>query len=175
LTKARKAPLERRMAASLIEAWAERGGVGVRYQSRAAGRELRDHLRFGPRGSLTALHGVGRFLRLMRAGRIRAPEDPYVLARDLERAAGLLNRCRGAELVLVVRSRWERALTLWTESGVQRIERVVDFHEEPAGLAIRRQGGSTLLRVPREQVIRYAATASESFEVVSVEAAPRSR
>lgn len=162
------------MAASLVEAFAERSGVEVRYQSRGAGRELRDHLRFGPRGSLAAVHGVGRFLRVMRAGRIRAPEDPYALAKDLEEAARLLNRCRGAELLLTVRTRWERALTLWTESGVQRIERVVDFHEDAGGLAIRRQGGASLLRVPRASVIRYAASASESFEIVSVEAPLRS-
>ena len=159
------------MAASLTEAFAERGGVGVRYQSRAAGgRELRDHLRFGPRGTLAAVHGVGRFLRLMRAGRIRAPEDPYALAADLELAAQLLNRCRGAELVLMVRARWERALTLWTEHGVQRIERVVDFKEDAGGLAIRRQGGASLMHVPRASMIRYAASTSESFEIVSVEA-----
>jgi hypothetical protein len=162
------------MAASLIEAFAERRGVGVRYQARAAGgRELRDHLRFGPRGTLAAVHGVGRFLRLMRAGRMRAPEDPYALAADLELAAQLLNRCRGAELVLMVRTRWERELTLWTEHGVQRIERVVDFHEDAAGLAIRRQGGASLMHVPRASMIRYAASTSESFEIVSVEAPGR--
>jgi hypothetical protein len=162
------------MAASLIEAFAERGGVGVRYQSRSSlGRELLDHLCFGPRGTLAAVHGVGRFLRVMRAGRIRAPDDPYALAKDLEEAARLLNRCRGAELLLTVRSRFERVLTLWTESGVQRIERVVDFREDPGGLAVRRQGGASLLHVPRASMIRYAASTSESFEIVSVEAPPR--
>jgi hypothetical protein len=159
------------MAASLIEAFPEHGGVGVNYQSRAAlGRALRDHLRFGPRGTLAAVHGVGRFLRVMRAGRIRAPEDPYALAKDLEEAVRLLNRCRGAELLLTVRSRFERALTLWTENGVQRFERVVDFHEDTGGLAIRRQGAASLLHVPRASMIRYAASTSESLEIVSVEA-----
>jgi hypothetical protein len=104
---------------------------------------------------------------------MRAPEDPYALAADLELAAQLLNRCRGAELVLMVRTRWERELTLWTEHGVQRIERVVDFHEDAAGLAIRRQGGASLMHVPRASMIRYAASTSESFEIVSVEAPGR--
>ena len=46
----------------------------------------------------------------------------------------------------------------------------MDFQENPAGLAIRRQGGASLMHVPRSSVIRYAASASESFEIVSVEA-----
>ena len=144
-------------------------GVRVRYTTRVGARELWDHLELGPRGSLEAVHGVGRLLRLLRAGRILAPADPYALDADPEQAARLVERCRGARVVLRVRRRLERALTLWTESGVQRIEHVLDFEEESGGLAIRRRGGQSVLRIPRDSMIRYAASAEESLEILSVE------
>ena len=154
----------------IVGAAVEGLGIGVRYSTvRGASRELADYFQLGPRGELHAVHGVGRLLRLLRAGRVVAPEDPYALDDDLDRAAELVNRCRGARVSLVVRTRFERSLTVWTESGVDEFRRVIDYFEDEDGLAIRRLGGSSTLRVPKETLIRYAPASREYLEVVSVE------
>ena len=140
---------------------------------RGAVRELSDHVPLGPPGSLAEVHGVGRVLRLLRAGRIRAPDDPQWLTRDPAVTAELLDRCRGAHVVLGVKRRFERALTVWTETGVERIERVVDFREEAGGLAIWRQDAHSAIRLPRDRVIRYATSRADALDILSVEVPPR--
>ncbi len=131
--------------------------------------EIRDRIVLGPDGDIGVVNGVGRFLRILRAGRVRAPSHPYGLHEDLESAAQLVRRCRGATVELQVKRRLERALTVWTESGVERILNVLDFHEESDALTVQRLGGQSLLRIPRESLIRYEAATIESLEVVSVD------
>lgn len=134
--------------------------------------ELVDRLDFAPRGSLAAVRGVGRLLRLLKAARIRPPERPYDLDENLDEAVRLVERCRGAEIGLLVRPRFERALTLWRETGVQRIERVVDFREDRESLSILtrgRRGGQTEQRIPRHELVRYVVSTSEVYEVAAVE------
>ena len=130
--------------------------------------ELEDRIRLGPQGDISVVNGVGRFLRLLRAGRIKAPSDPYALHDDPERALALLRRCQGARVVLEVRKRIEMVISVWTESGVEKITDVLDFIEEPAALAVRRRGTQSLLRIPRESVIRYESKTLSSLEIVSV-------
>lgn len=162
--------LERKLSAVISGASVEGLGLSVRYSTvRGAARELSDYFQLGPRGELPAVHGVGRFLRLLRAGRISAPEDPYALDDDLEQAALLVNRCRGAAVSLLVRTRFERSLTVWTEAGVDEFRRVIDFYEDDDGLAIRRLGGHSILHVPKQTLIRYAPSSHEYDEVISVE------
>jgi len=171
--RARIAPLERKLEAEVAGAEPEDTGLRVRFVTRIGARELSDRLELGPRGSLDAVHGVGRLLRLLRAGRIVAPPDPYALDVDMERAAHLVERCRGARVILHVRRRLDRVLTLWTEQGVERIDRVLDFREEPSGLWVRRVGGRSALRIERDRMVRYASSSSESFDILSVEVPPR--
>jgi len=168
LKHARLPPLERKLEAVVAGVEPDGLGLSIRYTTRIGARELVDHIELGPRGSLEAVHGVGRVLRLLRAGRIAPPADPYSLAADLECAVRLIERCRGARVTVRVRRRYERVLTLWTEGGVQRIERVLDYREEPTCLLVRRLSGS-LLRIPRESVVRYSASSSEYFQVLSVD------
>jgi hypothetical protein len=150
----------------------EREGDGLRVHylaERGTQREISELLRLSPRGSLPAVHGVGRLLRILRAARLRLPADPYALADDVGRALELLERCRGAKIRLSLRRRMERQLTLWTESGIERIARVVDFEEGVDGLAVRTVGSQTPRWVPRQGLIRYATRAEESMEVTGVE------
>lgn len=128
--------------------------------------EIVDRIRFGPERDVDVVQGVGRFLRVLRAARIRPPDDPYRLLP--EQAAELVTRCFGSQVELSLRKRYERALTLWTESGVERFSEVVDFHEERDALVVRRRGGQSPLRVPRHTLIRYEAASAEFFDVVAV-------
>jgi hypothetical protein len=156
--------------ARLVGAWAEGIGVRVAFEpdSGRPGR-LEDYLVLAPEAELRAVQGVGRLLRILRAGRVAAPAEPGALFREPERAAELLRRCLGARVRLRVARRLERVLTLWTESGVERIERVVDYEEAGDELAVRRRGAATVLRIPRRTLVRYAASAHESFEVTGIE------
>ncbi len=159
-----------RIVARVVSAEVEGIGVRVAFEpdSGRPGR-LEDHLVLAPEAELRAVQGIGRLLRILRAGRVAAPADPAELARDPERAAELLRRCRGARLRLRIARRMERVLTLWTETGVERIERVVDYEEAGDELAVRRRGAATVLRIPRRSLVRYAASTHESFEVTGIE------
>jgi len=122
---------------------------------RGQAREIEDFICLGPRGELSAVQGVGRLLRILRAGRVSPPADPYALDDEIEQAVELVERCRGARVQLRVARRMERTLTLWTESG--------DL------LTVRRHGAQTLLQIPRRQLIRYAPSTREYLEVVSLD------
>ena len=121
--------------------------------------QIDDRIALGPRGEIAAVNGIGRLLRILRAGRVQAPKDPYALASHPEDAAALINRCRGARVRLNVARRFERVLTVWTDAGVDRIREVVDFGEDHEGLWVRRTGGRSVLRIPRRTLIRFASSA----------------
>jgi hypothetical protein len=144
--------------------------LAVRYAPvRGSPPEIVDRITLGPRGEVGVVEGVGRLLRLLRAGRVRAPADPYALYENPEHAEELVARCQGAKVRLEVKSRFDRVLSIWTESGVERIAGVLDFHEEVDVLAVRRKGGQTLLRIPRASLIRYEAASTEYLQVVSID------
>jgi len=152
------------------DASAELESIAVRYApTRGWPAELVDHIPLGAPGELAYIAGVGRWLRMLRAARVSVDGDPYAICRDVERAATLARRCIGTTLSLVVARRLERALTLWTDSGVQHFNAVIDFTESADGLWIRRRGGGPVLHVPRETLIRFEAASQEHLEVVSVE------
>jgi hypothetical protein len=72
-------------------------------------------------------------------------------------------------MILHVERRYERSLVIWTESGVERIGSVLDFTEEADSLAVRRRGGQSVLRIPRDTMIRYEAASTEYLQVTAVE------
>jgi hypothetical protein len=162
--------LQKRLDAVVTDAAAELDSIVVRYApTRGWPKELEDRIPLAPVGELAYVAGVGRWLRMLRAARVRIDEDPYVLCRDVERAAELARRCIGTTLRLVVARRYERSLTLWTDTGVQHFGAVIDFTESPDGLLIRRRGGGPMLHVARETLIRFESSSQEHLEVVSVE------
>ena len=163
-------PLARRLAAVVSDTRAELDALLVRYAPvRGWPAELTDRIALAPDGELAFVAGVGRWLRMLRAARVRVDGDPYQVCRDVERAAELARRCIGATLELVVARRLERTLTLWTDTGVQQLGQVIDFTESGDGLWVRRRGGGPLLHVARETLIRFESTAQERLEVVSVD------
>ena len=135
--------------------------------------ELEDRVPLGPPGAIAAVKGIGRLLRIFRAGRVRLPPDPYALGVEPERAAELVLRCQGALVDLEVERRIERTLTVWTDTGVETIVGVLDYREDSEGLSIQRTGGSAVLKIARENLIRFAPSSSERLEVISVEIPPR--
>ena len=164
----------RRLEASVVRARAEGAGVVIVYAPlRGNPPEIDDHVPLvsgsGSGDDLAAVHGVGRVLRVLRAGRIKAPADAYSLADDPDSTAELLTRCRGARVTLHVAQRFERELTVWTEAGVNRIDRVIDVTEDADGLLVRRRGGDSALRIPRRSLIRFSVDTREHPEVISVE------
>jgi hypothetical protein len=164
------AKLAKKIAAVMTDARAESESLAVRYTpTRGWPAEIVDRIPLASPGDLAYVAGVGRWLRMLRAARIHLDEDPYMLCRDVERAAELARRCVGATLQLVVARRLERSLTLWTDAGVEHISRVMDFVESADGLTIRRRGGGPLLHIARESLIRFAAATEERLEVVSVD------
>jgi len=158
----------------LTAADAELSTLVVRYTPQRGGTaEIEDRIYLGRPGEVAAVYGVGRWLRILRAGRVHVPDDPYELCRDTERALGLLRRCIGTNLQLVLARRLERSITLWTDSGVERIGAVIDFVEGADGLLIRRRGGGALMHVARDSLIRFESAMLERLEVISVELPPR--
>lgn len=154
----------------VVGAEAEHGELCVRFATRRGDPpEIEDRIPLGPRGELSAVRGVGRFLRILRAGRVRAPLAPYDLACDAERAAELVRRCRGAEVRLRVTRRVEHVVTVWTESGVDRFAGVVDYAEDADGLWILRRGGGSRLRIPRRSLVRFSASSRSFPEVLGID------
>jgi hypothetical protein len=163
-------PLVRRIAAVVTDARPELDSLEVRYAPvRGWPAELTDRIALAPFGELAFVAGVGRWLRMLRAARVRIGGDPYEICRDVERAAALARRCIGTTLDLRVARRLERTLTLWTDTGVQHFNAVIDFTEDADGLWIRRRGGGPHLHVARETLIRFECASQEHLEVVSVD------
>ncbi len=156
----------------LISAEADGGGVIVRYAPRrGTPAEIDDRISLYPPGEMSTVNGIGRLLRILRAARVRAPSDPYVTCADPERAAELLQRCRGTILDLSVARRYDRGLTLWTESGVERLSGVIDWEETPDALEVRRRGGRSVLRIAKHTLIRFEPSSEEYYVVTSIDAA----
>jgi hypothetical protein len=152
---------------------AELATLVVRYApQRGSPTEIEDRIYLGRPGDVAAVYGVGRWLRILRAGRVHVPGDPYEVCRDTERALALVRRCIGASVQLVLARRLERSITLWTDSGVERIGAVLDFVEGADGLLIRRRGGGALVYVARESLIRFESALLERSEVISVDLLP---
>jgi hypothetical protein len=162
--------LVKRLAAVVTGAAAELDSITVGYApTRGWPAELVDRIPLAPVGELAFVAGVGRWLRMLRAARVHIDGDPYVVCRDVERAAELARRCIGTTLQLVVARRLERSLMLWTDAGVEHLSAVIDFTESADGLWIRRRGGGPMLHVARESLIRFESAMQERLEVVSVE------
>jgi hypothetical protein len=165
------AAYSRSFEAVLVEVEHEGPDIVLRFEPLRGSRALvEDRIRLGPPGEMSTIQGVGRILRILRSARVRPPAEPYTFGERSSEAVDLLRRCIGARVVLHVTPRVERVLTVWTETGVDRISDVVDFGEDPDGLWVRRKGGQSVLRIPRRSLIRFSSTSHSRPQVVSLEA-----
>jgi hypothetical protein len=162
-------PLSRRLEAAVVDARLDPGFLVVRFAPRSGRREIEDCIPLGPPGELDVVRGVGRLLRVLRAARLKPPNDPYALGAQPQRAVELVQRCRGAVVLLRVAVRIERVLTVWTDEGVDHIGGIVDVEQNARGLSIRRRRSPREVRIPRRRLVRFATTTAESPEVLSVE------
>lgn len=163
-------PLSSKIVCVVGGAEVEGAALVVHYTpSRGYPPDIEDRIAFGPDSDVSVVGAVGRFLRLLRAGRIKAPPKPYRMHEDLEGAARLVERCRGAKVEVTVQRRFDRTLSVWTESGVEKVHGILDCEEHPDALVVRRRGGQSVLRIPRESLIRYEVATVESLEVVGVD------
>jgi hypothetical protein len=165
----------RRVECEIAGATAEADAVVVRYVSRGRpSREIEDRVMLGSANEVANLRNVGKLLRILRAGRVQPPPDPYALASDPAAWAALLERCRGSTVIARLALRTDSALVVWTESGVSRFDGVVDFREDEHGLRLRRDGGGAWLRIPRASLIRFQSDTRAVPIVISVEVPARS-
>ena len=165
-----RTPIRRKLVAALSGVELEGDRIVLAFEPRA-GRPARieDRVRLARPGELATVYGVGRLIRLLRAARMRVPRDPYALALDRARALELLRKCLGTEVLLHVDRRLKRVLTLWTESGVERVDDLVDYAEDADFLSVRGRGGGAPLRISKRDLVRYETGAEDAYVVVSIE------
>jgi hypothetical protein len=163
-------PLTRNLTCVVTSAELDGARVRVRFKP-SRGAEVSDWISFEPRGEPQVVQSVGRFIRILRAGRIRPPADPYGLGANPDEAVRLLQSCTGARVKLKLRQKTARTLRVWTEAGIDRFERVIDVEESGDALLVKRTGGRSALRIPRQSLIRYELTSIEELVVVSVDPA----
>ena len=162
--------LEKKLNCKITDVEEHQGVLRVCFTPlRGAALEVEDLITLGARDTLQAVKGVGRVLRILRAGRIRAPKDPYTFCDNPQLAVDLIERCIGSEVSLKLRRRLERSLTVWSEEGVEKIRSVLDWQEDSAGLTVYRRGGQSTMIIPRDQIIRFEASSTEYFEVTSID------
>jgi hypothetical protein len=163
-------PLIRNLTCTVSSAEVDGTRVRVRFKP-MRGSEVSDWIAFEPRGEPQVVNSVGRFIRILRAGRIAPPKDPYGLGASPDEAARLLQQCSGTKLKLKLRQRIEQTLRVWTESGIDRFDRVIEVQESADALVVRRTGGRSALRIPRASMVRYELQTNERLEVISIESA----
>ncbi len=174
--------LERRVEARFTTAHplvgAERQGVLLVFEPISARTaeglgvsQIDDFADLGPELTIPAVSGIGKVLRTLRAGRIAAPE-PHALLGRARHAASLLARAKSAPVALRVRPRVARRFSVWTESGVQSVEDVVDvFEYADAWIVTPRHGQPE--RIERAGVARQLTETLPWWEVVAIEASAR--
>ena len=164
------APPRTKLRAILSSVELDEDQIVLRFNPRAGHpAEIEDRVTLAPRLEMMTVYGIGRLLRLMRAARIKPPPDPYSLAVDRQRALDLMHRCLGTEVRLHVDRRLERVLTLWTDSGIERLGGLLDYTETPDYLSVTRRGARSVLHIAKRDLIRFEAATQTEYVIVSVE------
>jgi len=152
-------------------------GVWLHFAPRAARLDvdrLDDFAPLGPELDVDVVAGIGKVLRLLRAARISAGEEPEALLDRCEEVEHLLERAAGTRLVVEVRPRSRLRFTAWTDSGIERVEDVTDVIEAPDAWLVMRKHGRFPVRVARDQVVRQLTECERWYEVTDIERGPTS-
>ncbi len=166
----------RRVPAIFTDVALALGACGVELCFRPLGTDpLPEHVRdvadLGPAPSVTAVRGLGKVLRLLRAARLVRPEDPRHLFGRPDEAAALLERAVGTAVVLRIRPRSEVRFLAWTERGVEAIDEVSEVVEGEDGWLVLRRNGRSPVRVLRDAVIRTRTQCDTWYEVLDIQRA----
>ncbi len=130
-----------------------------------------DYADLGPALTVPAVLGLGKVLRLLRAGRIARPAEPLQLVGRERDAAELLERVAGTVVRLELRARSRMRFVAWTEHGVETLNDVVDVLERDDAFYIRRRYGRAPVRLRRDTVIRQRTEMERWYEVLDIERA----
>jgi hypothetical protein len=154
----------------------ETGCVGLELgfrptSSRFDGGSLEDFADLGPERTISAVAGLGKVLRILRAARIAVPGDPFDLLGDAKPALALLERALGVRLALEVRPRSQLRFTAWTEDGVETVDHVADVLESDDHFVVMRRDGRFPVRVARKHVVRRRTDVERWYEILGVERA----
>jgi len=145
-------------------------GVALRFQpqrSRSILEPIDDFADLGPEHCIPSVAGLGKVLRLLKAARIAAPEEPEALLGRADDAAKLLSQAVGTQVLLELRPRSTVRFVAWTEDGVEVVEGVRDVLETHEEFVVLRNAGLPV-RIPRESVLRRQREAVRTFEVVDI-------
>jgi hypothetical protein len=129
----------------------------------------------GPELDLASVRGVGKVLRLLRAARLSAPDDPRLLLGRVHATCVRLERALGTPVMLHLRSRVQLRFRAWTETGVEEVEDVAEVIEETDAYWVQRRGGLLPVRLPRHQIVRTVTDRETCFEVLHIERAEPSQ
>jgi hypothetical protein len=128
-----------------------------------------DRAELGPGLDLSAVLGIGKVLRLLRAARIVLPRHPLALAGRPAEAARLLERALGTRVRLQVRPRSRLRFVAWTEAGLEVVQDVSEVIESEDAYLVLRRAGVPPLRMPRSAVARQRTEVERWWEVVEIE------
>jgi hypothetical protein len=140
-------------------------------RTRAIADRIEDFAELGPGLTIEAVTGLGKVLRILRAGRIAAPRDPHALIDDAARAAELLARVRGTRLRLELSQRFRLRFLAWTERGIEVVEDVAEVREYEDAYVVLRHRGRFPIRFPRAQIARVLTERLIWHEVLEIERA----
>jgi hypothetical protein len=150
---------------------------GVRLGFRPVARRLdieriEDFADLRPQETVTAVEGLGKVLRLLRAARIALPDDPLDLVGQEEFVAGLLERAVGTRVVLELRARSRIRFVAWTDGGIETVDHVTEVLESDDAYLVLRKKGRFPVRLPRDRVVRQRTETERWYEVMHIERAP---
>ncbi len=120
---------------------------------------------------LSAVDGLGKVLRILRAARVALPCDARHLIGKEEEVAALLTRAIGTPLLLELRPRSRIRFRAWTEGGLETVDDVTLVRESPDAFLVERLRGRFPVRVPRSEVLRQRTDCERWYEVLGIERA----
>lgn len=171
-------PRRYRIRARFSNATARRadGGVGVQLRFRPLSGSLGvdsvdDYADLGPALTPSAVRGLGKVLRILRAARIATPAEPLDLIGHETAAAHLLARAVGTALRLELRPRVRRRVRIWTDRGVETLDDVLEVRELEDAYLVHRRHARFPVRFDRASVIRHHTETEHWHEVLEIERA----
>ena len=152
----------------------ERIGVELVFhpeRTRLVTDRIEDFADLGPGLSIEAVQGLGKVLRLLRAGRVAAPRNPRELIDSAQRAADLLARVRGTLVRLELLPRFRLRFLAWTERGIEVVDDVAEVREHEDAYVVLRHRGRFPIRFPRSQIARTLTERLDWHEILEIERA----